>query len=398
VELFTTKITYWSNSIMIKNLKSFFKNRDAVSIGLVFMTVSILFGSWVTRIPDVKANLELSEGTLGLSLLGMSIGALLMMPFSAWIMSKFGTGKTIVIGILVAIVTMALPVFATSFWMLVSFLFLAGLCHGLTDVAINAAAAMIEQSQRIRILSTCHGMFSIGGMFGAILGSFLASMGVSVQVHLTSLAVVMIIFILLISKNLLKVENAEIEEGKIFVLPSGGLIGLAVIGFAIMMGEGAIADWSAIYIKDYLYGTAAIAGLGFAGFSFTMSLGRFMGDSIVPKYGSKNIIRFGSALGAFGLALVIFIPHIYVAILGFTIVGLGFSCVVPILFSAAAKVPDVASGTGIAAVTTSGIFGFLIGPPAIGFIANEFNLTIALGCVMVLAGLAAIASGWVKIE
>lgn len=383
---------------MIKNLKSFFKNRDAVSIGLVFMTVSILFGSWVTRIPDVKANLELSEGTLGLSLLGMSIGALLMMPFSAWIMSKFGTGKTIVIGILVAIVTMALPVFATSFWMLVSFLFLAGLCHGLTDVAINAAAAMIEQSQRIRILSTCHGMFSIGGMFGAILGSFLASMGVSVQVHLTSLAVVMIIFILLISKNLLKVENAEIEEGKIFVLPSGGLIGLAVIGFAIMMGEGAIADWSAIYIKDYLYGTAAIAGLGFAGFSFTMSLGRFMGDSIVPKYGSKNIIRFGSALGAFGLALVIFIPHIYVAILGFTIVGLGFSCVVPILFSAAAKVPDVASGTGIAAVTTSGIFGFLIGPPAIGFIANEFNLTIALGCVMVLAGLAAIASGWVKIE
>lgn len=398
MELFTTKITYWSNSIMIKNLKSFFKNRDAVSIGLVFMTVSILFGSWVTRIPDVKANLELSEGTLGLSLLGMSIGALLMMPFSAWIMSKFGTGKTIVIGILVAIVTMALPVFATSFWMLVSFLFLAGLCHGLTDVAINAAAAMIEQSQRIRILSTCHGMFSIGGMFGAILGSFLASMGVSVQVHLTSLAVVMIIFILLISKNLLKVENAEIEEGKIFVLPSGGLIGLAVIGFAIMMGEGAIADWSAIYIKDYLYGTAAIAGLGFAGFSFTMSLGRFMGDSIVPKYGSKNIIRFGSALGAFGLALVIFIPHIYVAILGFTIVGLGFSCVVPILFSAAAKVPDVASGTGIAAVTTSGIFGFLIGPPAIGFIANEFNLTIALGCVMVLAGLAAIASGWVKIE
>ena len=123
-----------------------------------------------------------------------------------------------------------------------------------------------------------------------------------------------------------------------------------------------------------------------------------MGDSIVPKYGSKNIIRFGSALGAFGLALVIFIPHIYVAILGFTIVGLGFSCVVPILFSAAAKVPGVASGTGIAAVTTSGIFGFLIGPPAIGFIANEFNLTIALGCVMVLAGLAAIASGWVKIE
>lgn len=383
---------------MIKNLKIFFKNKDAVLVGFVFMTVSILFGSWVTRIPDVKTNLGLSEGTLGLSLLGMSIGALIIMPFTAWIISKLGTGKTMVIGIFCATVTMALPAFANSFWMLVGFLFLSGLSHGLTDVAINAAAATIEQSQRIRIMSTCHGMFSVGGMFGAILGSFLAGMGVSMEIHFTSLAVIMVIFILSISKSLLKIENAVTEEGKIFVLPSGALIGLAIVGFIIMMGEGSVADWSAIYIKDYLHGTAAVAGLGFAGFSFTMSLGRFMGDAIIPKYGSKNIIQFGSALGAIGLALVIFVPNIFVAVLGFSLVGLGFSCVVPILFSAAAKVPEIASGTGIAAVTTSGIFGFLVGPPTIGFIANEFSLTIALGCVMVLVILAVIISSKIKLN
>lgn len=383
---------------MVKNLKIFLSNRDAVAIGLVFMTVSILFGSWVTRIPDMKSNLNLNEGTLGLSLLGMSIGALIMMPFSAWIMSKVGTGKTMFFGIIIATLTMALPAFATSFWTLVMFLFVAGLFHGLTDVAMNAAAATIEQSQRIRILSTCHGMFSLGGMFGAILGSYLAGYGVSVQVHLMSLSIIMVVVILLISKSLLNVEDAEIEKGKLFVIPSGALIGLAIVGFIIMMSEGAIADWSAIYIKDYLNGTAAIAGLGFAGFSLTMALGRFIGDSIIPKYGSRKIIQVGSTLGAIGLALVIFIPNIYVAILGFTIVGLGFSCVVPILFSAAAKVPGIASGTGIAAVTTSGIFGFLIGPPAIGFIAHEFNLTIALGCVMVLAGLAVIISSQIKLN
>lgn len=376
----------------------FFSNRDAAAIGLVFMTVSILFGSWVTRIPDMKSNLNLNEGTLGLSLLGMSIGALIMMPFSAWIMSKVGTGKTMFFGIIIATLTMALPAFATSFWTLVMFLFVAGLFHGLTDVAMNAAAATIEQSQRIRILSTCHGMFSLGGMFGAILGSLLAGYGVSVQIHLMSLSIIMVIVILLISKSLLNVEDAEIEEGKLFVIPSGALIGLAIVGFIIMMGEGAIADWSAIFIKDYLNGTAAVAGLGFAGFSLTMAFGRFIGDSIIPKYGSRNIIQVGSALGVIGLALVIFIPNIYVAILGFAIVGLGFSCVVPILFSAAAKVPGIASGTGIAAVTTSGIFGFLIGPPSIGFIANEFGLTLALGCVMILAGLAVVLSSQIKLN
>ena len=369
---------------MIKNLNAFFRNRQALAIGLVFMTISTLFGSWVTRIPDIKTMLNFDEGTLGLSLLGMSIGALLMMPFSAWIMSKFGTGRTMFYGVIVATFTMALPTFATSFWSLVALLFLAGLLHGLTDVAMNAAAAAIEQKQRIRIMSTCHGMFSTGGMLGAVLGSFLAGLGISVQLHLMSVAVFLILIVILFSKTLLSVENVETEEGKLFVLPSGALIGLAVVGFVIMMGEGAVADWSAIYIRDYLGGSAAIAGLGFAGFSLTMAVGRFAGDSIIPKYGSKAIIQFGSILGAVGLGLVIFIPNTYVAIVGFTLIGLGFSCIVPILFSAAAKVPGIVPGTGIAAVTTSGIFGFLVGPPTIGLIAETFSLTFAYGCMMVL--------------
>lgn len=369
---------------MIKNLNAFFRNRQALAIGLVFMTISTLFGSWVTRIPDIKTMLNFDEGTLGLSLLGMSIGALIMMPFSAWIMSKFGTGRTMFFGVIVATFTMALPAFATSFWSLVALLFLAGLLHGLTDVAMNAAAAAIEQKQHIRIMSTCHGMFSLGGMLGAVFGSFLAGVGVSVQLHLMSVAGFLILIVILFSKTLLSVENVETEEGKLFVLPSGALIGLAVVGFVIMMGEGAVADWSAIYIRDYLGGSAAIAGLGFAGFSFTMAVGRFTGDSIIPKYGSKNLIQFGSILGAVGLALVIFIPNTYVAIVGFTLIGLGFSCIVPILFSAAAKVPGIVPGTGIAAVTTSGIFGFLVGPPSIGLIAETFSLTFAYGCMMVL--------------
>lgn len=382
---------------MIKNLNAFFKNQQAVAVGLVFMTISTLFGSWVTRIPDIKTMLNFDEGTLGLSLLGMSIGALLMMPFSAWVMSKFGTGKTMFIGVIVATFTMALPAFATSFWSLVALLFLAGLLHGLTDVAMNAAAAAIEQTQKIRILSTCHGMFSLGGMLGAVLGSYLAGLGVSVQMHLMSVSIFMIVVVLLFSKTLLNVEDVETEEGKLFVLPSGALIGLAIVGFVIMMGEGAVADWSAIYIRDYLSGSAAMAGLGFAGFSLTMAIGRFTGDAIIPKYGSKAIIQFGSVLGAIGLAAVIFIPNIYVAIAGFTIIGLGFSCVVPILFSAAAKVPGVVPGTGIAAVTTSGIFGFLIGPPSIGMIANQFSLTFAYGCMMVLVIIAIFISMKVQI-
>jgi MFS family permease len=137
---------------MKSSLNVFFNNKEAVAVSVVFMAISILFGSWVTRIPDLKESLNFSEGDLGLSLLGMSTGALLMMPFSAWIMSKLGTGKVMFYGVLVATLSMALPVFATSFWILVGFLFIAGLFHGLTDVAMNAAAAAIEQKEKIRIM------------------------------------------------------------------------------------------------------------------------------------------------------------------------------------------------------------------------------------------------------
>mgnify|MGYP000259422397 CR=1 FL=1 len=344
-----------------------------------------MFGSWVTRIPDVQNALELTKSQLGLALLGISIGALTLMPFTSWLMIRFTMGKVVFVTGFLSCIVMLLPVAAPSFiWLIVAGVFV-GTMSGILDVAMNAAATAIEERDKVVIMSTCHGMFSLGGMIGALSGSLMAGLGVTPLLHLSVMCVLMVILVFYLQPELLNLPESETEEDTIFVLPKGNLLIIAFIGFGIMLGEGAIADWSAVYLKNTLLGSAYVAGLGFAGFSFAMALGRFYGDGIIPKWGAKPIVRWGSLLGVFGLLLAIFVPSIPVVIFGFTLVGLGFSCVVPILFSAASRMPDVASGTGIAAVTASGMMGFLLGPPLIGFIADAYSLSVGLGLVGVLA-------------
>jgi MFS family permease len=166
---------------------------------------------------------------------------------------------------------------------------------------------------------------------------------------------------------------------------------VAFIGFCVLLSEGAIADWSAIYIRDTLGGSAFLGGFGFAGFSLTMALGRFYGDIITPKLGAGKIFRWGGLIAAIALGLLLFIGNPGAAILGFTLAGLGLSCGIPIVFSTAASIPGVSPGGGIASVSSMGYIGFMVGPPAIGFVAEEFGLTYGLGLVVVLCLLFSLA-------
>ncbi len=381
---------------MVKRLIEFARHKESLAVGLSFMIFSIIFGSWATRIPDVQNQLQLSEGPLGRALLGFSIGALILLPFSSWFMARFTTGKVVFYSAILFCLAFMLPVAAPTYILLILACLIAGAVNGVMDVAVNAAATAVEEKNNIVIMSTCHGMFSLGIMIGGILGSLIAGWGISPLLHMVGMGILMTIAALFLKNTWLDLPESEVEEGTIFVLPSGNLLILGIIGFSIMLGEGAIIDWSAVYLKNTLGGSAYLAGLGFAGFSLAMAIGRFYGDGIIPKYGSKAIVQWGSLLGALGLLIAVLVPYIPIVIIGFTIAGLGFSCVVPILFSAAARVPGVASGTGIAAVTTSGIMGFLLGPPLIGFIADEINLAVGLGFVVGLTLLSFLLAGMVK--
>jgi fucose permease len=178
---------------------------------------------------------------------------------------------------------------------------------------------------------------------------------------------------------------SEYDEGSHkWAWPSRSLALLAFIGFCVLLSEGAIADWSAVYLRHTLKGSSFIGGLGFAGFSLTMALGRFYGDYLIPRWGAGNLIQWGGLVAAVSLGASLMIGNPLAAIVGFTLAGLGLSCIIPITFGAAARIPGTSPGGGIAAISSVGYIGFMVGPPTIGFIADQFGLTVGLGLVAVL--------------
>lgn len=370
--------------MMIRTLKAFAFHLPSLSVGLTFMTLSILFGSWLARLPEVQSALALSEGQLGMALLGLPLGALALMPFAGWLLKRLHTGRAMIFSTLLFCASLPFPAFAQSQWALMGGLFIVGMFNSFMNISMNAAAAAIEQQYRITIMSVCHGMFSLGAMIGAGSAGLVAAAGVPLQSHLIAVALLMVGLQLLLRPVIFALPNSE-SDGSSFALPGKALLGLAFIGFCIMIGEGAVADWGAIYLRNILDANPFVASLGYAGFSLAMALGRFAGDGIKMRFGAGRLVVIGSLLGAGGLAVVTLIPSAATAVLGFTLVGFGFSTVVPLLFSAAAKTPGVAPGTGIAAVASSGVVGFLIGPPLIGGIAEHFGLNFGLGVVAALA-------------
>jgi MFS family permease len=337
----------------------------------------------------------LTEGQLGLALLGMPLGAIAIMAFMGPIIHRFGAGRVTWVSSIVYIFAMVLPALATNWWSLAGALVIVGFGAGSMDVAMNAAAAAIEKQYQRLIMSTSHAVFSLGGMIGAGMGSIVVGLGVPPLPHFIYTVVIMLVVAFVFRKQWLSISEQS-EGSHKWVWPTRSLALLAFIGFCVLLSEGAIADWSAVYLRHTLGGSSFIGGLGFAGFSLTMALGRFYGDSIIPRWGAGNLLRWGGLVAAVSLGTALIIGNPLVAILGFTVAGLGLSCVVPITFSAAARIPGISPGGGIAAISSLGYIGFMVGPPAIGFMADQFGLTFGLGLVAVLCLLFAMLAGGIN--
>ncbi len=368
---------------MIRTLKAFTLHPASVSVGLVFSTMSLLFASWIARIPEIQARLGIGEGALGFTLLGLSIGALSITPFSGWLLNKMQTGTAVIFSSLITCGILPLIAFAPNVYVLAGVFVLLGMSNSFMNVAMNTAATAVEREHSVRIMSTCHGMYSLGGFVGAGSSGLMAAIGVPLEIHLTGLALLLTGMNLLLRPVLTSLPEG-VRSGASFAMPSKALLGLCVIGFCIMMAEGAIADWSAIYLKNYLQSSAFAAGMGYAAFSFAMAGGRFYGDNIRHQFRPKKLVFAGSLTGAAGLTIAVVSPWAALAVLGFAIAGLGFSIVVPILFAEAAKAPGVSPGMGIATVVSAGTLGFLIGPPLIGMLGEVAGLGAGLTFVLLL--------------
>ena len=362
-------------------------SRCAVS-ALFFVNGAIL-ASWVPYVPMVKQRLGIGDGLLGVVLLFMAIGALGALPFAGTLVGRLGS-RTVSVGAGLGLcLSLPLPVLAPTPFLAALALLFFGAFNSTLDVAMNAQAVEVEQRRGRALMSSFHAMFSVGGLAGALLSSVIAAAGVGAADHILAAALLGSVAILIARSALIAVAPSP---SPVFVRPTRGLLGLGVLALCALLAEGAIGDWSAVYLMDSRGASQSVAAAGFAAFSLAMAGGRFAGDHVARRLGAACLLRLSGALAAGGLLLALIVKEPVIAIAGFGLVGLGVANLIPVIFSAAGRAYAVAPGHGLAAVATTGYVGFLAGPPAIGLAAEVAGLPAALGIVALACAAVAIAA------
>jgi len=360
----------------------------------MFLVHGLVVASWVSRIPAIQAALHLSNGTLGLALLGAAVGSVTAIPFCGWLVVRFGS-KTITtwstFGFCFAPVAIA---FAVDFYTLAAALCLYGALAGTMDVAMNVQGVEVERVLGRPTMSRFHAMFSIGGMAGAAIGGAVASRGISPLWHFSLAGLAFLVLSACFAPGMMEAPAAVGEHRISFRRMPAALIAVSAIAFCLLVSEGAMADWIAVYLRQTFSVGPGTAAAGYSVFSAAMATFRMLGDSITTRLGRARTVRTGSLVAASGVLCAALAPSIGWAMPGFALAGAGCSVVVPLAFGAGGRVKGVNPGAGVATVTGLGYLGFLIGPPAIGFTAQALNLRWGLGIVVAMCGIAAALGGW----
>ena len=352
-----------------------------LAVGVIFFVNGAVLASWIAHIPEVKAAHGLSDGSLGLVLLAMGAGAITAMPIAGAMVARFGSRTMTTVAAITFALTLPLPMRSPNVPLLVTTLFILGVWNGTLDVSMNAHAVEVEQRYGRPIMSSFHALFSLGGLAGAAMAGWAIASSIGSVTHVMIAGGIAVAMIASVVGRLLRTPPEASKRTPTFVRPSRALLGLGSLAFLGLLAEGAMADWSAVYLHDALRATPSMAATGFAAFSLAMAVGRFSGDSLVFRYGSAAVLCASSSVAAIGLGVALVIDAPVVAVLGFGAVGFGIANVIPILFSAAGNAPGVNAGVALAAVATTGYFGFLAGPALIGLVAEATSLRVGLALV-----------------
>lgn len=352
---------------------------------LIFLLSGIGMASWAPMVPYAKERLGLDDATLGLVLLCMGCGATAAMPLAGFFTHRFGHRD--VIGVSGLLVCLALPLLtlAPNAWWLGAALLFFGASLGVVDVAMNAHAVDVEKQQGRPMMSGFHGLFSVGGLAGSAGMAALLRFGSPLTGSAIAVSVLMLLIVGTQWRHfLVRHDDGSGEARTRFRMPGGAVFLLGFLCMVVFLAEGAMLDWSAVFLRFSRGFDPATAGLGYAAFSVAMAVGRLLGDRITASLGATTIVRIGSLIAAAGFFLATLLPWGPVALLGFVLVGIGASNIVPVLFSAAGRQVSTSPGIAIATVTSLGYAGMLAGPAVIGFVAHASSLSIALAGVATL--------------
>jgi fucose permease len=359
----------------MRSLRLILSNARYFAPAWVFASLNIWFGTWAIYIPVVKDRLGIDKASLGIAIFCLSLGVFTIFPVAARIINRIGVGRATWYGVLISSVFAMLPLLAPNYYFLMGSLFLFGASNGFTDIAMNTLVTEIEKEDRKNFMSAAHGFFSLGGVLVG-LGSFMIPIIGNPVIHM--LLAVLLVFVInfIFHKRYLHITAAPIEKEPFSFGLFRPLLVLGIVSFMVMGSEGAIVDWSGLYLQEISLAPEFLLGAGFLAFSTTMTLGRFVGDSISARIGSVRILILGCCIAILGYALVLSI-YTFLAITGFAMIGLGFSVIVPELFRIGGNVKGVESSQGVAFIAGTGYSGFLMAPPVLGFLAESASLKLS---------------------
>ncbi|WP_350292988.1 MFS transporter [uncultured Croceitalea sp.] len=357
----------------MKSLFLILSNPRYFAPAFAFTSLNIWFGTWAIYIPSVKDKLAIDKADLGIAIFFLSLGVFTIFPLASKIINRLGVGRATWLGITLNSVLALFPFLVSNYYLLCTALFFLGAANGLLDIAMNTLVTEIEKEDKKNFMSAAHGFFSLGGVLVG-LGSFLIPLIGNPFMHMLFTTLIVFSVNFFFKKHYCHIKAAPIEKEPFSLKLFKPLLILGIIGFVSMGSEGAIIDWSGLYLKEITLAPELLIGVGFLAFSTTMTLGRFFGDWISAKIGSVKIVGVGAIIAMIGYVFVLSGNTLF-AIIGFALNGLGFSVMVPELFRIGGNVKGVESSHGVAFIAGIGYSGFLLGPVILGFVAEEFTLT-----------------------
>jgi MFS family permease len=359
-----------------------------LAITLFFLVSGFGFATWASRIPSIQRHLGLNEAELGGVLLAMPAGLMLTLPITGRLLRRFSSRQVMLAGAILYNLVLALLGQVAHTWQLVALLFCFGSSRNLLNLSMNAQSVGVQARYGRSIIASFHGVWSVAGFAAAALGTLLVGQQVGTGPHFAGVAVVLTGLAVLNYRHCLVLPLSPRTARKPgFAWPDKALLGLGLVAFAAMACEGAMYDWSSIYFEKAVLLPKISATLGFATYMVAMTIGRFSGDWLANRWGVRPVLLYSGVLIGVGLLLAALLPLPLATGLGFVLVGLGVSCVIPMLFGLAGRTAGNSSAAAVVGVSTVGYFGFLMVPPVVGFIAEAASLRWSFGLLALLGAL-----------
>ncbi len=370
--------------------------RYRISVSAFFFIAGLTFATWASRIPDIKNKLQLSDGGLGTVLFALPLGLMTSLPVSAYMVSNFGSRKMMLTAsITYPAILISLGLVNTS-WQLAFALFFFGLIGNLFNISVNTQAVGVEALYGRSIMASFHGLWSLAGFSGATIGTLIISLGFVPYTHFIIIFFTALVLVLLCYGDTLPHTNPS-SSAPIFAIPDSSLLKLGILAFFCLVCEGTMFDWSGVYFEKIVKAPKQFTTIGYVAFMSSMAGGRFAGDWLANRFGKKVMLQVSGILIAIGLSVSIIFTGLVTATVGFLLVGMGVSSVVPLVYGEAGRSTTMSPGAALAAVSTIGFLGFLIGPPMIGFIAQATNLRWSFAVVAALGFCTTIISSKLKL-